>query len=317
MKVAAIDVGTNTALLLVAAVDDHGVITPILDEQRIPRLGKGVDARGVLQPDSIRRALDVLEEYLRLLAPHEPEALILAATSAVRDAANKDEFREIVHSRTGLDLEVLDGEAEALWTYRGARSGIPGDGLMTVVDIGGGSTEITIGDGEAIRKSMSLDLGSVRLTERFFRNDPPLPREIDEARSFVREALGGCRTFTAPELIGVAGTAAALALLDQGLRDFRWEAVSDYRLGIERIDSLLRQIQTMPSSQIRNLNTFLEGREDIIIAGTLILAELLTACGFRDVVVSDRGVRYGLVLREWERRAKTRSVPGRDFGRPL
>ncbi len=310
MKVAAIDIGTNTALLLVASVDGGGSITPTLDEERIPRLGKGVDGRRALQQDSMRRVLRVLEEYLQLSALHEPDTVILAATSAVRDANNRNEFRELVRAHTGFDLEILGGEEEARWTYLGARSGITGSDLMTVIDIGGGSTEIIVGDHEGIRTAISLDIGSVRLTERYFTHDPPSREELETARHSIREAFRACPGLSASALIGVAGTAVALALLDQDTADVRRDVVNGYRLRVQRMDSLLQQIQTMPSGNIRTLNTFLAGREDIIVAGALILREFMRMGGFHDVITSSRGLRYGLVLREWKQQVSEEPPSG-------
>jgi exopolyphosphatase/guanosine-5'-triphosphate,3'-diphosphate pyrophosphatase len=309
MKVAAIDIGTNTALLLVASVDGAGNIVPVLDEERIPRLGKGVDRRKTLQHDSMNRVLKVLEEYRQLSAPHKPDVLVLASTSAVRDSENRDEFRERVRAQTGYDLEVLDGDEEARWTYLGARSAVAGSGLMTVVDIGGGSTEIIVGDHEDIRTGRSLDIGSVRLTERYFTHDPPSREEIENARISIRKALGTCPAFDSSALIGVAGTAAALALLDQSNVDFAWDVVDGYPLRIHRVNSLLQHMQTMPSGEIRTRNRFLAGREDIIVAGALILSEVMTMGGFHEVIVSSRGLRYGLVLREWKRQMANHPPP--------
>ncbi|HEX9005837.1 MAG TPA: Ppx/GppA family phosphatase, partial [Bacteroidota bacterium] len=173
VTVAAIDIGTNTVLLLVARVASDGLVVPLVYEQRIPRLGRGVDAARRLAADSMERVVSTLEEYQLLIRGHAPDAIAVFGTSAVRDASNRDALASLITRRTGYRLEVLSGAEEALLTYRGAISGIRGIAGATVVDIGGGSTEITSGAAGEILGSASLDIGSVRLTERFFRRDPP------------------------------------------------------------------------------------------------------------------------------------------------
>jgi len=303
LVVASIDIGTNTVLLLVATIDPGGIIHTHEYEQRVPRLGKGVDADRNLQPDSMARVSAVLGEYRSLLQRYSPERIIVAGTSAVRDARNKGQFLDLIRREAGFEVEVLSGADEALWTYRGAISGVPGLAQATVLDIGGGSTEITAGDREQIKESCSLDIGSVRLTERFFIHDPPHASEIASASRWVAEALSrpGGFNFRGTTLIGVAGTATSLAILDQGLREFSIRAIMNYVLTVDRVEALLDKLRTMSSSEILRLSAVLKGRNDIILAGTLILREVMAHHGFNSMIVSERGVRYGLAIREWVR----------------
>jgi exopolyphosphatase/guanosine-5'-triphosphate,3'-diphosphate pyrophosphatase len=303
VRIATIDIGTNTVLLLIAEVDERGHVRTLAYEQRIPRLGKGVDASKNLQPDSMQRALAVLKEYHSVIARHNVGRTIVAGTSAVRDATNKDEFANLIHSQTGFTLEVLSGEEEAYWTYRGAISGVPSIAKATVVDIGGGSTEITTGNSKTILDSVSLNVGSVRLTERFFKNDPPTDPELEAARRFVTDELttAGSFGFTDSTLVGVAGTATSLAILAQGLKEFSIDAVTNYTLGLETVHQLFRRLRAMPANDIRQLSSIMEGRADVIAAGTLILREIMVHFTFKEIIVSERGIRYGLVLREWEK----------------
>lgn len=301
MNVAAIDIGTNTVLLLIAEVDDSGTISTVVYEQRAPRLGRGVDADRRLDRAAMERTVDVLREYAGIIAAAAPDAVVAGATSAVRDAQNRGEFLALAADRTGLRVELLSGADEALWTYRGAISGIPEITDATVVDIGGGSTEITVGDRARVRRRVSLDIGSVRLTERHFRHDPPTAEEQDAARRDVRSALDAASEFGigGTTLVGVAGTATALAVLDRGLRRFDIAAVTNHRLTRERVQSLLRRLSGMPAAAIRELSDVMEGRADIITAGTLILDGIMERFGCGTLLVSERGVRYGLVLRTW------------------
>jgi exopolyphosphatase/guanosine-5'-triphosphate,3'-diphosphate pyrophosphatase len=303
MRIATIDIGTNTVLLLVADVTREGTITPVVYEQRIPRLGKGVDAAKNLQPDAMQRVIDVLKEYRAIIAQHDVSTTVVAGTSAVRDAANREEFVRRVQTEVGFSLEVLSGEEEAYWTYRGAISGIPGIRKATVVDIGGGSTEITVGDDRKILHSVSLDVGSVRLTERFFQHNPPTHPELEAAITLVEEELAkaGAFDFTNSVLVGVAGTATTLAVLAQGLKAFSIEAVTNYKLDIDTVYLLFRALRAMRTQEIRSLSSMMEGRSDVIVAGTLIVREIMAHFKFKEMIVSERGVRYGLLLREWEK----------------
>ncbi len=303
-KIAAIDVGTNTVLLLLARVEPDGSITPILHEQRFPRLGRGVDEGRHLSPDSMKRAIGVLKEYQALLAPQRPDRVVVCGTSAVRDAINREEFLRLVRTETGLTLEILSGPDEAHWTYRGALSGLGNIGRTTVLDIGGGSTEIITGDRTAVERTFSLQMGSVRLKERFLRHDPPTPAELESAIAAVEDVLGlaGVPPPTPSTLVGVAGTATSLALLAQGAPDFDARSVAGYRMPYAVVERLFRTLSDMPSATIRALSSVMEGRADVITAGALILREVMAHWNFNEIVVSERGVRYGLVLREAEKR---------------
>jgi len=303
MTIAVIDIGTNTALLLVAQIDTTGRITLLVYEQRVPRLGKGVDAGKNLLPESMLRVVEVLAEYKHVMSRHALDAIVVAGTSAVRDAQNKAEFASLIKREVGFDLEVLSGEDEAFWTYRGAISGVPDAQRATVIDIGGGSTEITTGNALAISNKISLDVGSVRLTERFFKHDPPTHPELEAAISFVEDELAKPKgfEFSGSTLIGVAGTATSLAILDQGLKEFSIKAVTNYRLRLDNVYTLFRTLRALPSSETLKLSTVMQGRNDVIAAGTLILREIMAHYKFNEMIVSERGVRYGLAIREWEK----------------
>jgi exopolyphosphatase/guanosine-5'-triphosphate,3'-diphosphate pyrophosphatase len=304
MRVATVDIGTNTVLLLVAEVDSSGGIATLAEEQHIPRLGKGVDAGRRLAADAMARAAAVLEEYLPLIERHHPESVVLAGTSAVRDAANREEFAELVRRKTGHPLEILSGADEAVWTYRGAVSGIPLLTAATVVDIGGGSTEITVGTRGRITHSVSLDVGSVRLTERCLKHDPPTHPELEAAIEVVENTLPAAKDFpfAGTTLVGVAGTATSLAILDRQLPAFSLDAVRNHVLTLDNVHALFRTLREMPVARIRTLSRVMEGRADVITAGALILREIMAHFKFGEMTVSERGVRYGLALREWERR---------------
>ena len=303
MVLASIDIGTNTVLLLIARIDNDGTIVPLLDEQRLPRLGEGVDASKHLSREAMHRVLAVLHDYRLLCAHHAAEKVLVVGTSAARDAYNRQEFAHLIQKEFGWELEVLSGNDEAYWTYRGALSGIDAIERATVVDIGGGSTEITVGTRRTILHTVSLDVGSVRLTERFLVADPPTPAQIEAAITAVEEELAKAQSFEFRHstLVGVAGTVTSLAILAQGLEAFSFAAVANYRLPFERVDHLFKQLCGMSSEEIRQRSRVMEGRSDVITAGTLILREVMAHYDFKEIIVSERGVRYGIALREWER----------------
>ncbi len=303
MRIATIDIGTNTVLLLVADVEEREVTRTLVYEQRVPRLGAGVDARRTLQADAIARVTGVLLEYRELIERNGAETVAVCGTSAVRDASNRDVLAASIRKETGFELEVLTGEDEAHWTFVGARSGLTGIGRTTVIDIGGGSTEITLGGAQEVEARISLDIGSVRLTERCFRHDPPAPAELETAIEIVENEIDRAARFpfAGSTLVGVAGTATTLAILVQGLRSFDVRAVTNFHLSREATEDLFRRLRSMPSASIRALSSVMEGRHDVIVAGTLILREVLAHFKFDELIVSERGLRYGLAIREWER----------------
>ncbi len=303
MRIASIDIGTNTVLLLVADISDDGTIVPVMYDQRIPRLGKGVDARRRLAGESIQRVVQVLIEYQALLAPFNAAATVLTATSAVRDAGNRAKFLEEVHRATGWRVQVLSGSEEARWTYRGAISGVPGGGRTSVLDIGGGSTEVTSGLAGTLTHRRSLNLGALRITERFLQHDPPTGAEVAAAERFVRSELRAVDSFPlkGSTFVGVAGTATTLALLAQGYAAFDIKAVSGYNLSLDEVVDLERRMEGTTAENIHQWSAVLEGRADIIRAGTIILREFMSRYSFSSMIVSERGLRYGIALREWER----------------
>jgi exopolyphosphatase/guanosine-5'-triphosphate,3'-diphosphate pyrophosphatase len=303
MTLASIDIGTNTVLLLVARMEIDGSIIPLVAEQRVPRLGRSVDQNRNLHPASMGRVIAVLQEYQAIMAPFHPTSVTVCGTSALRDASNREEFSRLVRKETRFSLEVLSGEEEAEWTYRGAISGVPDIHRATVVDIGGGSTEIIIGDLSSFSHRISLNIGSVRLTERYFKHDPPTRRECNAASDAIRTTLAEAADFPfeGSTMIGVAGTATSLALLVQKRKQFDLSAVTNYRLSRSDVEAMSHELQGTPSASIRELSEVMEGRADVITAGSLILQQVMEQGGFEEMIVSERGVRYGLLIREAKR----------------
>jgi len=313
MRIAALDIGTNTVLLLVADIDAGGTIHPVRHLQRFPRLGKDVDRNGSIHPEAFERLVAVIDEYAAVARTLNAERIVACATSALRDAANREDLLAYVKSKTGIMPEVLSGADEALLTFRGGLSGLAGaGGMAAVIDVGGGSTEISYGMERASRGEdlyrVSFQLGSVRLTERFFRHDPPARDELRSAGELIGEE---CSKFGAVGpadalLVGVAGTATTLACLDQGLMEFDVGKVRGYVLSRERIGRWQERLSRLTTGEIRALSAATEGRADILTAGVLILHGFMERLGWEALTVSERGLRYGIILREWEGAPGTR-----------
>jgi exopolyphosphatase/guanosine-5'-triphosphate,3'-diphosphate pyrophosphatase len=306
MRIAAIDIGTNTALLLIADIDEQGSITPIVDQLQVPRLGEESHLSGIISASAIERTIAVLRKYKDLALAHSVDSIILTGTSALRDAKNRQNVLDMIRTGIGYDVTILNGNEEASLSFRGALSSFPSlNDRAVVIDIGGGSTEIAYYINNYL-KTLSFPMGAVRLTERFFRDDPPQQLQISEAvqhigKEFERKEL---MDLSGKILIGVAGTAATLACFDQHLLDFDRSVINGYRLTQERVEHWKTKLSSLSSSQIRSLSRVAEGREDIITIGTLILYEFMRIGNFSEMIVSDRGLRYGLLLREWEHRIK-------------
>jgi exopolyphosphatase/guanosine-5'-triphosphate,3'-diphosphate pyrophosphatase len=299
MKYASIDIGTNTILMLIGEIDDSLKIIPVEDFYEVPRLGKNVSVTKELSSTSIERALKVLRNYRVIADDYGVERIVASATSAVREAINGKEFVKQVEDETGIDVEIIDGETEANVGFIGAVSGAPNPDLPTlVIDIGGGSTELSYGTGMRTSFAESIDIGAVRITEKFLHHTPPNPSELNQTVEFIRDGL---RQFPFDKIIprvvfGVAGTATTLALIAQNRYDFDAGAVTNFVMTVENVQRVFDLIKTKSTDEILNLTKAAEGRADVLVAGTLILMEILTAAKANEFLTTDRGLRYGYLL---------------------
>jgi exopolyphosphatase / guanosine-5'-triphosphate,3'-diphosphate pyrophosphatase len=285
MRVAAIDLGTNTTRLLVADVDGDQ-IEEVVKRTRITRLGEGVDARRRLLPLPIARVRTCLTEYRQEVESLGAERTLLVATSAVRDAENGEAFLGEIEWSYGFTTRVLTGDEEAELTLRGVGET---DGSTLVVDIGGGSTEL-IGAAERI----SLDIGSVRLTERHLLSDPPTKEELKACAAAVRAALpDGLRPERA---IGVAGTITSLAALDLELPEYDLDRVHGHRLTLDGVQRQLARLASMPLAERRQVPALDPDRAPVIVAGAVILREVLAHLGLEEIEASERDILHGAAL---------------------
>ena len=300
-RVAAVDCGTNSIRLLVAEGDGAGGFIELERTLRITRLGQGVDATGAFHPDALARTLAACDEYAAIVAGHGVERLRFVATSAARDAANREAFFTGVRERLGVDAEVIAGQEEALLSFTGALSAIPdAPGLVVVMDIGGGSTELVLGTGGAtptIDAAVSLDIGSVRLRERLLHSDPPTASEVRDATAHVDALLAGSGVDlgSAATWIGVGGTATSLSALAQGLASYDRAGVHGSVLPRSTLDALAASLLASSVAQVLEYPTMVPGRADVICAGALI-AQLVGERTGLDLTVSESDILDGLVL---------------------
>lgn len=304
MRLATIDIGTNTILMLIADIGTDGTFSVIRDDQIIARLGKGVDAHRRITPETTERVSRFLKQYLEIARPLNPERILACGTSALRDAVNGEEFVQFVRKELGLEIAVLSGDEEAELTYFGAASEFlepDSKRPFAVIDIGGGSTELTIGEGFHVRSKTSFDLGSVRLTERLLRTSPPTIDAINEAKKEIRFAVASIPKLPPTALFaGVAGTVTTLAAIDLGLKEYDPRRISGHELSLSTIDRISNQLGSLTLAQMSGIFPQIQtGRSDIIFAGTLILLEALRHLRKDRITVSDRGLRYGIALREF------------------
>lgn len=301
-RLGVIDIGTNTILLLVCDVDMHGTLHVIDDVQRFARLGCRVDAERSIPPDAFDRCAVILNELRQRAEAHKVDRIITTGTSALRDARNRAQFISMMQQRTGLQIEVLSGIDESALTFAGATSGplSEGGGRYAVLDIGGGSTELALGQPGMLEDRASLDIGCVRLTEQHLHHIPPTAAERDSLRSALASAVQAYPSFAADAVtcIAVAGTALSLAAIDLGRSGIDDPALEGHQLSRARIHALRDALQSRTHAAIVSELRVDPGRADILLAGAMILEAVMDARCVEHVLVTGRGLRHGIALRE-------------------
>jgi len=311
-RVAAIDCGTNSIRLLVADVDRGDGGTTLRDvhrEMRIVRLGQGVDATGRLAPEAIERTRAALADFTAILRRKGTERVRMVATSATRDAANKEDFFAMARDTLGADAEVISGDEEARLSFTGAVGDFePDDGPFLVVDVGGGSTELVLGDWDGhaatVTAARSVDVGCVRITERCLPSDPPTPAEQKAAEEFalvvLEQAFDAVPVAKARTWIGVAGTMTQLSSLVQRLPSHDPSLVHLSRLSYQQLHEVSAELLAMTHAQRAANPTIHPGRVDVIAGGSLIVRvladELSAGAGITELVISEHDILDGIAL---------------------
>lgn len=294
MKCASIDVGTNTVLLLI--VDIGETIREIADISTTVRLGEGLKETGCISQGAMDRGLKVLRGYADMMAAHGVEHISCVGTSALREAKNGKEFLDLAENRFGISVRIISERDEAYYTYLSVKNDriIDRERFM-IVDIGGGSTEIIAGDREALRGFESLPVGSVKLTEMFIRNDPPVESEMNAMTAYIRPLFDRRFLGHSDVLVGTGGTITTLASIIRECEYFDKDRIHGFCIRYEAICSAIDMLQKMSVAERRTVRGMEKGREDIILQGTVLLREMMSFYCIGECIVSVKGVRYGVI----------------------
>ncbi len=301
MRVACIDIGTLTCRVLIGEVDGRGPVKTVYSGRKILRLGEGVDQSKQLKPEAMTRVIEAIREWQGVIDQYDVQASTAVATSAVREAHNREEFLQRVKLEAGVEVEVIDGEEEARRTLLGLRSGLP-DHIhnMLGLDIGGGSTEFIESREGQHPKAISIDIGAVRLAERVLKSDPPSASEIHEAErliySLTQQALATLGDTSGLTFVGTAGTITSLAAIAQGLTTYVPERIHNYILTLETVKRIEQTIVPRKKSERTGIPGLEPGREEVIAAGTLILRCIMEELRQGQCLVSEYGLREGVLV---------------------
>ncbi len=316
-KFASIDVGSNTVRLLVANALGSTAYNPLYQEQEITRLGEGFLMKGYLDSKAMERTANTIDRFCRIARDFQVQEIYAASTGVVREARNREEFRSMVREKAGIELAIISEEEEGRLSLLGVHAslGRP-SGRFLLVDIGGGSTELILAHGPLPELIKSLPLGVVKLTEDYLRSNPPNPSELGALTRFVRHELSwtreGLEGLEGLPLVGTAGTPTTLAAIDMEMRVYDPMRVNGYVLKMERLEEILSLLISLSLEDRRCLPGLEPGRADVIIPGTIIVLEIMRKYGFQQIMVSDGGLREGLLL---DLLARMGSLPGKRFDR--
>lgn len=293
---AGIDIGTNTALMVVAEFDADGTFSVLDDVHELPRLGEGIAASGRICDDAIARALGSMQRFRDALAPYPDVVVRCVATSAMRESQNGRHVASLLSGVLGHPIEIIDGAEEARLTFLGSVGSAPTPTLM--IDIGGGSTEYAIGVNGIVSFSTSIPIGAVKFTERFASERPISSAFITEASETVASAIAPYREHfaTAEHCVGVAGTPVALAMIDKGLASYDAQLLHGHLMQRRRIVELSQHLCSLSLSELRAIPGLHERRADIVPMGSVILHASMHALGIETVEARTTGLRYGAAL---------------------
>jgi exopolyphosphatase/guanosine-5'-triphosphate,3'-diphosphate pyrophosphatase len=298
-RVAVVDMGTNSTRLLVADIGE-GVVTELERRSRVTGLGRGVDLSRQLCSEAIEDVCETVASYIELYEGLGVERVTAIATSAVRDAENADAFLAELRERFALDSRILDGTEEARLTYLGATTSRDGADGALVIDIGGGSTELIVGTGSAVTSSTSLQAGTVRHTERYLRSDPAGTAELEDLAAdvgaLIDDEIPAAERPRASRAIAVAGTPTALAAIDLELDPYNPEAVQGHRLSLAAIQRMFSELSSMTLAERCELKGLQPGRAPTIVAGVVILIQVMRAFKLGEIEVSEHDILYGAAL---------------------
>ena len=288
--------GSNTCLLLIAQIEG-GVLKAVVQELTVVRLGEGVDETGKLAASAMDRAVECLVRYGKIIEDHNCRQVRLVGTAAFREAENGTELASRIEAETGLTIEAIDGAEEARLVQRAVAQSLPAaGGIRAIVDLGGGSTEITITGAGQLLDSVSLPIGSVRLTERFLKHDPPAGDELTRLHIWISETLAEL-DLPGPvrNMVAVGGTATTFAAMHKALDVYDGDKVHGTRLQLSQLIEQIKRCTKVGLADRKKIVGLHPDRAEVIIAGGMIQTGLMAYFGVEEIVVSDRGLRWGIV----------------------
>ena len=298
-RVASIDIGTNTILLLIAGLDG-GKLNPLFEMETIARLGEGVQKKGVLSQEAMTRGFQTLSQYMQRCRSMGVERVFAVGTSALREASNAYDFLRMIEEQLGLTIDIISGEEEALFSFLAVVRdlGESDNSPILVVDVGGGSTEFILGKGDRVCGWVSLPLGAVRFTEQFLFSDPVREEEWQRMEKAIRERLSQIPRAGEPiKMVAVGGTATTLASVEQGLNTFVVEKIHHFHLTREALRNQLHLYRSKTIEKRKNIPGLAPARADVIPAGGAILSMAMEELQCPSVLVSCHGVRYGVLYK--------------------
>ena len=302
MKIASIDIGTNTAILLIAEIKFRRIIT-LRNEYRVPRIGKGLDSNKHISDIKIKELIQILSEYKDIIKTYNCEVVLATGTNAFRIASNALEIVQTVKDRLGIQIDIVTSLVEAEYSFLGAVSDYNNeDNDCLVIDIGGGSTELISGEKNKIKYINSFQTGVVSGTESFFKHDPPLLSEINNFNNFLSRTFINIDISQNVKAIAIAGTPTTLACIQKGLNVYNEDDIEGAILKKIDVFGLKEELSHLSSEQIKEKYVkIVSGREDILLAGTIILAKLMELLNLTELIVSTKGIRYGVIVKYMNR----------------
>lgn len=300
MRIASIDIGSNTVLLLIADVDVvNSKLTPLVNEYRIPRISMGLAETGFIAKSSIEKLYKILEEYKTIIDRHNCEKVIVNGTQALRVAKNSLSIKNEILNKFGFNLNIISGEKEALYSFKGALSSFSENNKYAMIDIGGASTEIVLGNKSEIFFKKSFPIGVVTSKEKILRTDPPTEAELNRFETEFEKIFNELLQidFSDATIIAVAGTPTTITALKLGLTEYSEEKVEKTILTKKDLELYSSQFSKYNYIEIgTHFSPIIIGREDVILAGSLILLHLIKVMNKKNIHVSGRGLRYGAIL---------------------
>ncbi|MCH7964863.1 MAG: rod shape-determining protein [Bacteroidetes bacterium] len=298
MIIASIDIGTNTVLLLIAEVDKaSSKITPLLNEYKMPRIGRDLKINENISLDRIEKLFTILSEYKSIISKYHVDDVLVTATNALRIAANSTEIAERIKKQLSWHVNIISGKSEAEFAFLGAVP-VSSNNNNLVIDIGGGSTELILGKENDIEYRKSFQIGSVSATENYLKNSPPLDKELSELKIELGTIFEEIKNKFAPDLTySIAGTPTTLFCMVNEIKSFDDSVVEGGILKYEDIVRIIQKLKKLtPKEIINKYGSIMQGREDIILSGSIILLNIMKLLNLSKVIVSLRGIRYGAIV---------------------